>query len=54
MMTKTVLIFGVCLAALLGLLKWAEYLFFARDLALEGTGLSMEKFLSEKLLRLVF
>ena len=35
-MTKTVFIFGMCLAALLGLLKWAEYMFFARDLALEA------------------
>ncbi|MEP6796161.1 MAG: LuxR C-terminal-related transcriptional regulator [Saprospiraceae bacterium] len=35
-MTKTVLLFGFCMAILLALLKWAEYSFFARDLALEA------------------
>ena len=35
-MAKTVIIFGICMAVLLGLLKWAEYMFFARDLALEA------------------
>jgi DNA-binding CsgD family transcriptional regulator len=35
-MSRTVLIFGVCLAILLGLLKWAEYSFFVKDLALEA------------------
>jgi DNA-binding CsgD family transcriptional regulator len=35
-MTKTVLLFGISLAALLALLKWAEYSFFAKDLALEA------------------
>lgn len=35
-MVRTVVIFGVCMAVLLGLLKWAEYMFFARDLALEA------------------
>lgn len=35
-MTKTVVLFGVSLAILLALLKWAEYMFFARDLALEA------------------
>jgi NarL family two-component system response regulator LiaR len=35
-MVRTVIIFGVCMAVLLGLLKWAEYMFFARDLALEA------------------
>ncbi|MFZ1678772.1 MAG: response regulator transcription factor [Saprospiraceae bacterium] len=36
MMTKTVLLFGFCMAVLLALLKWAEYSFFAKDLALEA------------------
>jgi len=35
-MTRTVLLFGISLAALLALLKWAEYSFFAKDLALEA------------------
>ncbi len=35
-MVRTVVIFGGCMAVLLGLLKWAEYMFFARDLALEA------------------
>ncbi len=35
-MARTVIIFGICMAVLVGLLKWAEYLFFARDLALEA------------------
>lgn len=34
-MAKTTLIFGISLALLLIVLKWAEYLFFTRDLALE-------------------
>lgn len=34
-MTKTVILFGLCLAVLMALLKWAEYMFFAHDLALE-------------------
>ena len=34
-MLKTSLLFGILLAILLALLKWMEYLFFARDLALE-------------------
>lgn len=35
-MFKTVLLFGASLAVLLALLKWAEYMFFTRDLALEA------------------
>ncbi|MDQ3018218.1 MAG: response regulator transcription factor [Bacteroidota bacterium] len=35
-MIRTVVIFGICMALLIGMLKWAEYLFFARDLALEA------------------
>ena len=35
-MTKTVFLFGFCLAALLVLLKWVEYSFFAHDLSLEA------------------
>lgn len=35
-MTKTALLFGVCLAIILGLLKWFEYMFYARDLVLEA------------------
>jgi len=34
-MVKTTLIFGVCLAVLLVLLKWLEYSFFVKDLRLE-------------------
>lgn len=34
-MTKTILLFGICLAILLAVLKWVEYLFFTKDLALE-------------------
>ena len=35
-MFKTAAIFGLCMAILLALLKWFEYLFFTRDLALEA------------------
>ena len=35
-MSRTILIFGLCMAFLLGLLKWAEYVYFMRDLALEA------------------
>jgi DNA-binding NarL/FixJ family response regulator len=34
-MLKTSLLFGILLAILLAILKWMEFLFFARDLALE-------------------
>ena len=35
-MLKTTVIFGLSLAVLLALLKWAEYMFFTKDLALEA------------------
>lgn len=35
-MKRTVILFGISLAVLLGLLKWAEYKFFVKDLALEA------------------
>jgi len=35
-MFKTMVLFGASLAVLLALLKWAEYMFFTRDLALEA------------------
>lgn len=35
-MKRTVILFGVSLAVLLGLLKWVEYKFFVKDLALEA------------------
>jgi|SRR5688572_28959911 len=35
-MWRTVVLFGISLAVLLALLKWAEYMFFTRDLALEA------------------
>jgi DNA-binding CsgD family transcriptional regulator len=35
-MLKTTLLFGVCLALLLALMKWVEYAFFTKDLALEA------------------
>lgn len=35
-MTRTVILFGLCLAALLVLLKWIEYSYFTKDLALEA------------------
>src|SRR5687767_12713522 len=35
-MTRTVILFGICLAILLAVLKWVEYLFFTKDLALEA------------------
>ena len=34
-MLKTTLIFGICLAVLLGLLKWLEFSFIVKDIALE-------------------
>jgi DNA-binding NarL/FixJ family response regulator len=34
-MVRTTLIFGLCLAALLILMKWIEYSFFIRDISLE-------------------
>ena len=34
-MTKTVVLFGICMALLLALMKWVEYLFFIKDMALE-------------------
>jgi len=34
-MVRTTLIFGICLAVLLGLLKWLEYSFIVKDFALE-------------------
>jgi DNA-binding CsgD family transcriptional regulator len=36
MMLKTTIIFGLSLAVLLALLKWVEYMFFTKDLALEA------------------
>jgi len=35
LMVRTTLLFGICLAVLLGLLKWVEYSFFVKDLSLE-------------------
>ena len=35
-MTKTVVLFGICMALLLALMKGFEYMFFAKDLALEA------------------
>src|SRR5688500_17956493 len=35
-MTRTVVLFGICLAILLGALKWVDYLYFTKDLALEA------------------
>jgi two-component system, NarL family, response regulator LiaR len=34
-MRRTILIYGVVMAILLGLLKWAEYKYFVRDIPLE-------------------
>ena len=35
-MAKTVILFGISLAVLVALLKWVEFMFFTRDLALEA------------------
>lgn len=35
-MRRTVILFGISLAVLLGLLKWVEYKFLVKDLALEA------------------
>lgn len=34
-MTKTVILFGMCMALLLALMKGVEYMFFTKDMALE-------------------
>src|SRR5215211_5712558 len=34
-MRRTITIYGVAMAALIGLLKWAEYRYFVRDIPLE-------------------